>query len=148
MDPDIYLVDTKELSSQCNFIDIYPYMKNKGHIIHGFIQCSTTWSREYCIESKLKRFVERPQWCVLTTTSIGPSLPGKVFALELLLGISLGEFFNYIDINIHLHSYQSDIISQILNHDERITHSVDSYTPHPSRTSPHRRPTLPIYTRH
>ena len=82
----------------------------------------------YCIEYKLKRFVERPQWCVLTTTSIGPSLPGKVFALELLLGISLGEF-NYIDINIHLHSYQSDIISQILNHDERIRWIPTHLTP-------------------
>ena len=121
-------MDTKELSSQCNFIDIYPYMKNKGHIIHGFIQCSTTWSKRVLYESKLKRFVERPQWCVLTTTSIGPSLPGKVFALELLLGISLGEF-NYIDINIHLHSYQSDIISQILNHDERIRWIPTHLTP-------------------
>ena len=51
---------------------------------------------EESIESKLKRFVERPQWCVLTTTSIGPSLPGKVFALELLLGISLGEFLTIL----------------------------------------------------
>ena len=36
-------------------------------------------------ELALKRLINK--WCVLTTTSIGPSLPGKVFAVELLYTI-------------------------------------------------------------
>ena len=39
---DIYPVDTKKQYFTCEFINMYPFKKNKGHIINGYIQCSTT----------------------------------------------------------------------------------------------------------
>ena len=39
---DIYPVDTKELHLTGIFINVYPKRENKGHIICGHIQCSTT----------------------------------------------------------------------------------------------------------